>query len=275
MDGVTEVSQEVADAEMEAAFAATSNEGADKQVVEPSKTEVAAVEAEIPAEVVVVAEVAPVQSTLSEDQIKLLAAIPELESRLTQQADKVAGNYGELKRILETMQKEKATPQGAADSSAYVPTEGDYLDEEFREIAQGVQAKIDRAMAKLPVQVGTTEEQFESMYAARELAKRNEAINTLDAMHPDRIEVYATPEWTTYFAALPAYEQDSFNRSEDPFYVGREISKFKDHREKAVAQAEKSKQRIEKAITPVGVRPVGHSTVSDDEAAQKAFESQF
>ena len=67
----------------------------------------------------------------------------------------------------------------------------------------------------------------------------------------------------------------AINNSEDPYYVAGVISEFKEHRDKQVSAAAKSKQRIESAITPKGVPPSGHSTITDEEAAAKAFEAQF
>ena len=277
---VAEVTQEVQDAEMEAAFNAVSNNNVPDQAVEPAKEEVkeeAKPEVKVDEEIKKVeteepkaAPVVPPQS-LSEDQLKLLAAIPELEKRLTQQVDKVAGNYGEVKRLLDTMQKAAATPKGAADFEA--SADADDLEREFPEIAMGVQDKINRAFAKAPTGMNT--EQLEEWYTKREAVKYQESVKILDTAHPDRIAVIDSTEWKQWISSLPDYQQVSVMKSEDPYYVSSMISKFKLHRDKQASLQEKSKQRIENAITPQGVRPTGPSILSEDEAAQKAFDAQF
>lgn len=266
-DGVVNDSA-VDDAAMEAAFAAVdaAPEATPEPVVEKA-VEVAPNE-EKPVEA---APLAPPTSGLSEDQVKLLSAIPELERRLTQQVDKVAGNYGEIKRLLDSMQKAAATPQGAASFEA--SPDGDYLDREFPDLSPGVQEKIDKALAKVPA--GISGEELENWYANRKANDYQELVKILDAAHPDRIEVRESPAWKAWVENLPSYERMQVMNSDDPYYVAGMISKFKDYQTTQTSLAVKSKQRIENAITPKGVPPAGHSTITEDEAAQKAFDAQF
>lgn len=264
-DKVDVIAQE---AEMEAAFEAASS---DVKPAETQKTEAEKSEEKIEEKPVEKsAPEAPPAQTLSEDQIKLLSAIPKLE-QLLQRVDKVDGHYGEIKRLLDETKKASATPQGAASFEA--SEDGDYLDNEFAEIAVGVQAKIDKALAKIPTGLG--QDQLEEALAARENAKRSEMVKALDEMHPDRIDLLKSPEWKQYLEGLPVYKQTSIMKSQDLYYVSSELSKFKEHLSKQAVQAEKSKQRIEKAITPTGVRPINPSILSEDEAAQAAFDAQF
>lgn len=268
MEGNTqEVSQEVQDnVEMEAAFAASVGEV--EPVAKPS-TVVEAAPEEKP-EVKEEPAPAPAQPALSEDQVRLLSAIPKLE-QLLQRVDKVDGNYGEIKRLLEASQKAVATPKGAAEFEA--SADGDFLDQEFGEIAAGVQSKIDRSLAK--IQPGMTPEQIaEQVNAAAELREneaRSRLVKALDEEHPDRLEILKSAEWSSYLAAMPVPDQRYLMQSDDLHYITRELSKFKDQRAKQVALAAKSKQRIDKAVTPAGVHRAGSSTLSEDEAAQQAF----
>lgn len=268
-ENVNDVVPDTTDAETEAAFAASFDSVSDPIAPTPSTAEAEPEPEDKPEPQAT--PTAPPASGLSEDQVKLLSAIPELERRLTQQVDRVAGNYGEVKRLLETMQKAAATPQGAAAFDA--STDGDYIDEEFPELASGLNAKIQSAVAKLPA--GITADQFESMYVARRQQEYNEKLSLLDADHADRIDIQQTPQWKQWFEALPDYQQRSLVNSDDLNYVSGMLSKFKSHRDKQAQASIKSKQRIESAVTPSGVRPAGPSTISEEEAAQKAFEAQF
>lgn len=276
MEGnATELNLEAAAAAEEAAFAASFNEGETTETIpvvaeqdQPKPEEPKTEEKTTP-------QPAPSTSSLSDEQIRLLAALPELERKLTQQVDKVAGNYGEMKRVFDSMQKASATPQGAAEFEASV--DGDYLDREFSEIAGGVNEKIAKALSNHPA--GMTTEQLDEWYVARrqqeENVKNDELVTILHTAHPDRFEIQQTPEWTQWISGLQDHQRTAVMNSRDPFYVSAMISKFKAFRDQQVSKAVKSKQRIEAAVTPDGVRPTSPSTISDDEAAQKAFEAQF
>lgn len=271
-DDVAVNSQDVQDAEMEAAFAAASVPDTKEIIAEPAKAEE---QVEDPKE-----EKKPEAETkseekqeekpagLSDDQLKLLAAIPKLE-QLLQRVDKVDGHYGEIKRLLDSTQKAAATPKSAAAFEA--SDESDTLDQEFPELSQGIQERIERVIAKVPA--GMSEDQLQSWYEKRKAADYQESVKILDAAHPDRIVVRESAEYKEWLAGMPSYKQQVFLNSVDPYYVSSKLSEFKDYRDKKASSAEKSKQRIENAITPQGVRPKGQSTISDDEAAQAAFAS--
>ncbi|MFA6204382.1 MAG: hypothetical protein WC710_14485 [Gallionella sp.] len=273
--------QETHDAEMEAAFAAASVPDTKEPIAEPAKaeqqneqeqqpaTEVHAAEPKTEAKVEEPKQEEP-KPALSEDQIKLLSAIPKLEQLLAR-VDKVDGNYGEIKRLLESTKQAAATQKSAAAFESSV--DGDTLDQEVPELSQGIQARIESAIAKVPA--GMNEEQLQAWYAKQKAADRKEAVIILDTAHPDRIEIRESTEYKEWLAAMPAYKQHAFLNSEDPYYVSSKLSEFKEYRDNKASAAEKSKQRIENAITPQGVKPKGQSTITDDEAAQKAFEAQF
>jgi len=262
------------DTEMATAFAASFTPASAETKVEPTveaKVEPAAESAPVEAKAEVTPEVTPAPPTLSEQQIKLLAAIPELERRLTQQVDKVAGNYGEMKRLLDSMNKAAATPKGAAEFEA--SEDGDDLDELYPELAQGVSAKIAKAMAK--AQTGMTPEQFEAAYQQRREQEKaetlQEQLTALRKVHPDHLEIQQTPEWGPWLQTLTDTQREGVMHSYDPYYVSNMISRFKTYRDQKAAAASKDKQRVERAVTPNGVRPTSPSTINEDEAMRQAF----
>jgi hypothetical protein len=260
-------------AEMEAAFAASDD--AEQQPVETPKQE-APVEETKQEDVVEEPkdEKPAAPPALSEDQLRLLSAIPELERRLTQQVDKVAGNYGEVKRLLGEMQKAAATPKSAAEFKA--SDDMVQFEQDFAEIANPVKQMIEARLSSLPH--GISEEQLEAYFAKREADRRSRDIDALNSIHPDRLEIIKTKEWDEWIGSLPKYRQAAIANSNDLHYVAGEISAFKERsqaqaaREKEqAAQAEKSKSRVEKAVTPSGARHSTKPTISEDEAMRQAF----
>lgn len=269
------------EAEMQAAFSASELDEAESTPrIEPPKQEEPPVE-ETKQEEVKEPEVQEpeqekpaVTPALTEDQLRLLSAIPELERRLTQQVDKVAGNYGEVKRLLGEMQKAAATPKGASEFSA--SEDMTQFEQEFAEIANPVKQMIEQRLAG--INKGISADELEAYIASRETAQRESAVKALDEMHPDRLEIIKTKEWGDWLGSLPKYRQAAITKSQDLHYVAGEIGAFKDYRqtqiELAKKQAEqdaKSKSRVEKAITPSGTRQSTQSTISEEEAMRKAF----
>jgi len=217
---------------------------------------------------------APTPPALTEDQLRLLSAIPELEKRLTQQVDKVAGNYGEVKRLLGEMQKAAATPRGAAEFGA--SDDMTQFEQDFAEIANPVKQMIEQRFASL--NQGISADQLEAYIASRETDQRNKAVQALDEMHPDRMEILQTKEWGDWYSSLPKYRQSAISNSQDLHYVAGELGAFKDHRQsqtelaqKQAQQDAKSKSRVNNAVTPSGSRQSTQSTISEEEAMRKAF----
>lgn len=266
------VQEEQSRAEMEAAFA-TSDEADTHSSIEPQKQE--PVEETRQEEVKEPEQEKPaIPPALTEDQLRLLTAIPELERRLTQQVDKVAGNYGEVKRLLGEMQKAAATPKGASEFSA--SEDMTQFEQEFSEIANPVKQMIEQRLASL--NQGISADQLEAYIASRETAQLETAHQTLNEIHPDWNQIIQTKEWNEWVASLPRHRQVAIAKSTDPYYAAGEVSAFKDIRQaqielakKQAQQSLKSKSRVENAVTPSGSRQSTQSTISEDEAMRKAF----
>lgn len=279
---------EQSNAEMEAAFAASFDAESAKTTEAPKTDDAQAKVEDAPSEGEGTAAApvegkkdepatpsAPPVAALSADQVRLLATLPELEKRLTQQVDKVAGNYGEIKRLVDTMKSAAATPQGAAAFQA--SEDADYLDREYPALAGEIKSRIDKAVAN--VKTGISEEEFEQRYERRRArdaqVRMNEMIDVLESDHPDRVEIQKTPQWATWMQTLSPAQKRAVTESEDGHYVSSMLFKFKDYRDQQAAAAAKSKQRIEAALTPTGTRAPGHQITSDEDAAQRAFDAQF
>ncbi len=272
------------DAEMEAAFAASFNGGEPDKVIEQEQggTAVEKVgeepEAEAEAKPAPAAAATAAEAPGTQDQIDLKVTIQELERKLsdmTKVVDRTSGQYGEVNRTLAEMKKAAATPQGAA--AFQNSPEADYIDKEFPELAGGIAAKIKQATQGMGT--GMSEDDFEKKYSARrereEIERRNSLIQELHEEHPDRIEIQKTPEWATWFGALPSHKQRALKNSDDPNFLSGMLHKFKESRDKAAKETESNQKRLTGAVTPRGTRPPSPSTKSADEEAQAAFDAQF
>lgn len=217
-------------------------------------------------------------ASLTPEQLALLSTIPELEKKLAQRVDKVDGNYGEIKRLLESVKKAAATPEGAANAE----DEWAELKNEYPEliggISRGVSASVQRAIQHaLTVMPQLSPEQVKEAIAAERQAEHGRTVANdlaiLDKVHPDRLELIKTPEWDQWFQSLSEVRRAKLQTTFDLEYVADRLSEFKEFRAKKQAEKQKSQSRIESAVTPQGTRQTGRSTLSEADEMQRAFES--
>lgn len=252
-------------------------EGSGEEVkAEVKPVEVKPEATEKPVEVKATPEAPPV-SGLTTEQQDLLSKIPKLEA-LMQRVDKVDGNYGEIKRLVTEMQKSAATPNGAVSDEANQAWAE--LAEVFPElsgsISKGVSSEVEKAVAKAVASIpgGVDPEQLskivqEAISSTREKEKTeqiNADITALNKAHPDRNECISSPEWSKWLATLPADDREEMLEGWDLKTVKKGFSTFKAWRDQQASSKQKSKQRIEDAVTPQGVRMPAPAAISVHQA---------
>lgn len=225
-------------AQMEEAFSASFN---DKEVSHPVVKKVKEEKPEVKAPEAKATPEAPPEPVLSAEQKEIL--------ELRKLVDKVAGNYGEIKRNFDA--QKSATAQAAA----AIPTQ---------ENPQGL----------------NPEQLREAIVEARKaeiVAETERAAAIVLADHPD-IDLSAmrdSEEWAKWGKTMKPWQFNKIVNSSDPYFVSESIDAFKAWKSAQQAKAEKSKQRIESAVQPTGSKSAGSSTLSEAEEMQAAFDAQF
>jgi hypothetical protein len=99
-------------------------------------------------------------------------------------------------------------------------------------------------------------------------ADANDSAQTdlLEFMHPDYLSVVKTPEFKVWLQTLSAERQKEVGESKRALVAGRAITEFKDWNTKAQKEKERSKSRLEGAITPKGSGASERQPTQDDEA---------
>lgn len=221
---------------------------------------------------------APQESNpLTPEILAALSSLPNLEKRLTQQVDKVAGNYGEVKRLLDTMQKANtATPQGAADAA-------DAWDDLKNEFGSELAESISKAVAKMiGARQGINPEEIQALVA--EAASGNAPdLSVLDELHPEWKELKANPppEYREWLDSLKPATRMRYLHSSDPLHVAEKLDEFDTWRATKAAAATtsapatethqaKSTSRLEAAATPTGRSRGSPTTLSAADAFLQA-----
>lgn len=215
-------------------------------------------------------------SPLTPEILAALSSLPNLEKRLTQQVDKVAGNYGEVKRLLDTIQKSNtATPQGAAAAT----DAWNELQAEFGpELAGQMARAVDKVVAS---RQGISQDDVRAI-VAETVGGNAPDLSVLDELHPDWKELRDTKpqDYSEWLESLRPATRIRYLNSSDPLHVAEKLDEFKAWRE---SRAEKpapvtppkethqaSTSRLEAAATPTGRSRGSPTTLSAADAFLQA-----
>ena len=189
--------------------------------------------------------------------------------------NKVAGNYGEVKRLLDTIQKSNtATPQGAA---AATDAWNELQDEFGPELAGQLAKAVDKVVAS---RQSISQDDVRALVAEAVGGKAPD-LSVLDELHPDWKELRATKpqDYSDWLESLRPATRMRYLTSSDPLHVAEKLDEFKAWRESraekapAVPQKEThqaSTSRLEAAITPNGRSRGSPTTLSATDAFLQA-----
>lgn len=196
---------------------------------------------------------------LTDSQRKtLMAGIPDLIQFKKETADtirKLHGTIGELKGTIKQMQPAEAPARkfqadGLKRLHAEYPELAEALAEDLSGISLGGESKSSDGNAD----------------AVSEFARKLE-VERLEAIvdeHPDFYTVKEAPEFKLWLATQNAEYQERLKSSQNPVFVAKGISLFKNHRDESIKRSKSKEKRLEGAITPNGVPGTTSSTLSDD-----------
>lgn len=268
--------EQFSDEDVAAAFGIGSEEPV-KVVSEPAKEPVQDVQPQEKQEEkkVTQQDAPPENPVLTPEIIEALKILPGLERRLTQQVDRVAGNYGEVKRMLDSMQKDNtATPQGAADA---LEAWKDIKEEFGEEMAAKFAAGVDNRLKSVPT---ISPEEVRKIVAETVGNNSGPDLSVLDELHPGW-EAYITPngdmskappDYVEWFTSLRPAAKARLISSTDPYHVAEKLDEFFAWRDAKAAdkQTESAHQastsRLEAAVTPSGRSRGGPTTPSVEDA---------
>jgi hypothetical protein len=214
-------------------------------------------------------------SALTPEILAALSSLPNLEKRLTQQVDRVTGNYGEVKRLLDTMQKANTTtPQGAADAA----DAWDELKAEFPELADPISKAVGKMMG---TRQGINPDEVRAM-VSEAMGGQSVDLAVLDELHPEWKELKANPpaEYQEWLDSLKPASRMRYLKSNDPLHVAEKLDEFDAWRTTRTATAaptapttethQASTSRLEAAATPSGRSRGSPTTLSAADAFLQA-----
>lgn len=105
--------------------------------------------------------------------------------------------------------------------------------------------------------------------------KFDAAVEALDEAHPDRLKIIQTAEYANWLKTMKEDERIKFLSSQSPVYVSRKLDEFKDWNVKRQAKGLANEKRLAGAVTPRGTPRAAPAVISDEAAAQAAFDAVF
>lgn len=238
---------------------------------------------EPPAESIKPAETAPEQPeqqpevvaeepiALTAEEIKALRATAAEVAEMKAQVRSANGRIGALNDLLHKANEKKAEGKPAA----LTTVEMRRMKEAYPELAEDLSADINEALANLKSTAQDPDE-FARLVdervakAAHEMRKE-----TLAERHPDWEDVKKSESFWKWMDALPEADRTAIQTSASPTFVASKLDVFKAWRDKGAKTKQQSQERLESAITPTSSAGTGKSTLSDEEAMQKAFAEGF
>ena len=84
-----------------------------------------------------------------------------------------------------------------------------------------------------------------------------------------------TPEYSAWLKTMSAEEVNTFESSQSPSYVNRKLDQFYSWKAAQSKASTEKQARLLAAVTPTSTAKAGKQTMSEEEAARKAFEDAF
>lgn len=216
------------------------------------------------------------------------APIPKADdSDVRAELRKLHGRIGSLNdQLQQTLKAKEAegkpavlTPVALARLKAEYPEMADMLEGDIADVIANIaQKKVDPAEIAAMVTKQVEVEKF----AMRQESITDRHDTWVADCWADQIGGNRTPQYAAWLMTLPAGEADTFENSMNPAFVNRKLDQFYDWKGKqaqamettARTQAEKQ-QRLKGAITPTGTTRASSTNLSDEEAANKAFQDAY
>lgn len=216
-------------------------------------------------------EQAPVAALTPQEITELRAAaqaIPGMQTKLREA-------YGRIGALNDLLHKKSEEKKADGQPAALSRLEMKRIKEAYPELADDLTADIGDALASLKTTAQDPAE-MERLIADRvALASLELRKEALAERHPDWEDVKKSDVFWKWMGELPADEAKAIQTSASPMFIASKLDTFKTWRDKASKAKEKSQERLTAAIAPTGGSSAGKSTLSDDEAMQKAFAEGF
>ncbi len=205
---------------------------------------------------------------LTESQIKSLLERAARVDAIEEQLQKAHGKIGELNRTMLNLQSRPAepTPQApAADIDELVIGE---FEAQFPEFAPAVEARARRIAQEVMAQA-------QSSGAPVDADQISKTVNlaVMDATNPGWRETVQSTDFSLWIATQPDDVRHTYATTWDHGALGKIVAGFKQHQAAGAVRANKSKQRLEAALTPESRGGRVTHAISDEDAFAAGFES--
>ncbi len=185
---------------------------------------------------------------------------------LEQSQSKAFGMLGALKQSIEGIRSQPGTPAKLTRESlkrlnVEYPDLADALAEDLGSFGGGQAAAID------PTQIN------DIVSNGIRTARNADASEFLKDEHGDWVATVKSPEFNAYLNTLDEQTRERVKRSENPFYVSKQLVQFNDWKAKSVQAAKAKNTRLEAAIAPTKGGAPGKAGPTDEDAFMAGFKA--
>jgi hypothetical protein len=279
VDPQTTVEQD-SQAEQDAFSASFNTEArADEAPAQVENTEVATETAEVTAEVEG-AQAAETEAPKAEDVgvtteqlTAMLAKLPkmeEAEQMTTAEIRKLYGKLGEINRVVQDLQK---NGEGGKPAVKLAGANLKRLHEQYPDLAELLAEDLNEsASGASETQTQDTSNLDERVAQVKNDLSKEMQHNLLMIQHRDYPAVIQSDEFKVWIQTLPQEEQVKLNDSWDAMYLGEKFTEFKGWRDKKQTGTNQRRERLERAITPIGTQK---ALVPQAQTEQDGFNAAF
>lgn len=214
------------------------------------------------------AEESPVFAGLTESQIKKLLERATRVDAIEEQLQKAHGKIGELNRTLQGIQHRPSEPTHQAPADEIDDSLISEFESQFPEFAPAVEARARRIAQEVMAQAQSSGAPID----ADEIGKQiNLAV--MDATKPDWRETVQSSDFALWIATQPDDVRHTYATTWDHKALGKIVSGFEAHKAAGAVRTNKSKQRLESALTPESRGGKVTHAISELDAMQAGFNS--
>lgn len=205
---------------------------------------------------------------LTEPQIKSLLERAARVDAIEEQLQKAHGKIGELNRTMLNLQSRPAEPTPQAPAADIDDEFINEFEAQFPEFAPAVEARARRIAQEVMAQA-------QSGGAPVDADQISKTVNlaVMDATSPGWRETVQSTDFSLWIATQPEDVRQTYATTWDHGALGKIVAGFKQHQAAGAVRTNKSKQRLEAALTPESRGGRVTHAISDEDAFAAGFES--
>lgn len=207
----------------------------------------------------------------SDELVAMRAAMADV----TDMKGKLRDAYGRIGALNDLLHKTRDEKKAEGKPAALSKVEMKRMKEAYPELADDLSADLNEALSNLRTTQQDPDEVARLVKERVAEASHELRKEALSERHPDWEDIKKSEGFWKWIDTLPEADRKAIQTSSSPTFIASRLDVFKAQRDKGAKTKERSQERLASAIAPTGGNNASKSSLSDDEAMQKAFAEGF